>query len=227
MTRRDQALDQVRAGAAVSFAAGPPAAPMPGSAAPVCKCGAGQSENDPQRCARGHGLPGNQLGAPNQFRQGNWIALRDASRTDRWPPELDALRADVAEFMTQTLADEGDASDVPARRRSLLEYRARLHRRVVQLDGILELRGPFDKHGKFRATWFAQLSALIERARQLDVTLGLERREKKVESLAEYIERAYGRREQADDARVRADDDHAAAGNQDGAAGTHGGDGHD
>ena len=39
-------------------------------------------------------------------------------------------------------SDEGGSlADLPTRRRAQLEYRARLHRRILLLDSALELRG--------------------------------------------------------------------------------------
>ena len=142
---------------------------------------------DPQRCALGHLLVGNAVGAATQFGPGNWEALQHTQRSDRWPPELQVLRAEVEAFETAALVDEGDEAELPARRRALLGYRARLHRRILQLDGLLELRGLADKRGKLRVAWLQQLAGLIEKARQLDVTLGLERRAKRVPSLSEYL----------------------------------------
>jgi hypothetical protein len=47
--------------------------------------------------------------------------------SDVLPPEFAYLKADIDEFMTSALVDEGDAADVPTRRHALLEYRARIH----------------------------------------------------------------------------------------------------
>jgi hypothetical protein len=163
------------------------------SAGPVspgwtCSCGRSLHPFDPGRCAAGHPIPGNDLGKPTRFQPENWAAATSTLRSDRWPAELEVLRAEVESFLTATLADEADPDDVPARRKALLGYRARLHRRIVQLDAMLELRGLVDRRGKLRTQWLQQLAGLIERARQLDVTLGLARRSKPVPSLAEYLE---------------------------------------
>ena len=110
-------------------------------------------------------------------------------RSDRWPPELEVLRAEVDSFVSAALVDEGDPADVPARRTALLAYRARLHRRIVRLHGMLELRGLVDKRGKLRTTWLQQLQSLISTARSLDSLLGLARRQKRVPSLEEFMAR--------------------------------------
>ena len=48
------------------------------------------------------------------------------------PPELLALQDS---FVAAALVDEGErAEDIPIRRRSLVEYRAVLHRQIIQLD---------------------------------------------------------------------------------------------
>ena len=57
-------------------------------------------------------------------------------------------------------------------------------RRVLQIDAAIELRGLFDKRGKMRLAWLAQLQSLINTARSLDrAHLGLERRQKPVNPL--------------------------------------------
>ena len=121
--------------------------------------------------------------------------LRHALRSDRWPEALSVLRDEVAEFTQAALVDEGDVNDVPARRLALLGYRARLHRRILQLDAALELRGLIDRKGKLRVGWLQQLTGLIERARSIDTTLGLQRRAKPVETLQEYLARRSRARE--------------------------------
>jgi hypothetical protein len=83
--------------------------------------------------------------------------------------------------------DEGDTSEVPTRRRALLNYRARLHRRILQLDTAIELRGLFDKRGKVRLAWLQRLEGLIAAAKGLDSLLGLERRQKRIPTLDEFL----------------------------------------
>jgi len=101
------------------------------------------------------------------------------------------LRDEVEAFLSQTLADEGDPDDVTVRRAAFLNYRARVHRRIIQLDGMLEIRGLVDKRGKLRASWLQRLEALIATARGLDQLLGLERRQKRVD-LDSYVRGKYG-----------------------------------
>lgn len=102
-----------------------------------------------------------------------------------WPAELSALRDEVNAFLTASVADDGGESEVPTRRRSLHEYRARIHRRIVQLDAAIELRGQFDKKGKLRVAWVTKLESLISTARAIDNLLGLERRAKDVGDVAQ------------------------------------------
>jgi hypothetical protein len=59
--------------------------------------------------------------------------------------------------------DEADPQDVPTRRKALIDYRARLHRRILQLDSALEQRGLLDRRQKLRTQWLQQLGTLIER----------------------------------------------------------------
>ncbi len=110
------------------------------------------------RDAQGRYVVGHHLSRPTELKRGNFASATTLQRTDRWPPELEALRAEVGQFVEASLVDEGDASDAPARRRALLDDRARLHRRIVQLDALLELRGLVDRRNKLEATagdkWF-------------------------------------------------------------------------
>ena len=127
-----------------------------------CKCGAAEHPSDAKRCANGHtrGL----------------LAVQHALRMDSLPPEFQHLQAELDDYTAASITDDGGASEVPARRRSLHEYRARLHRLVLQLDAAIELRGLFDKRGKLRVAWLQQLQSLINTAKGIDSLLGLERR---------------------------------------------------
>jgi hypothetical protein len=108
------------------------------------------------------------------------LAVTHGLRTDALPPQFAHLREEVQTFVDGCLTDEGDAKDVTTRRRSLLEYRARLHRRVLQLDEAIDVRGLFDKRGKLRAAWLQRLEGLVNTSKALDTLLGLARREKDV-----------------------------------------------
>jgi hypothetical protein len=71
-----------------------------------------------------------------------------------------------------------------------LEYRARVHRRVLQLDAALEVRGLIDRRGKLRVAWISKLESLITTARALDGLLGLGRRAKQLppgEEIARFM----------------------------------------
>lgn len=124
-----------------------------------------------------------------RFAPGNLAAVRHALRTDRVPPEFAHLAAEVDEFVSGCLTDEGDESDVSTRRRALLQYRARLHRRIVQLDAAIETQGLFSRDGKLRVAWLQRLEGLITTAKALDSMLGLARRSKRVPTLSEYLDR--------------------------------------
>jgi hypothetical protein len=115
------------------------------------------------------------------------MRLEHALRTDRLPPEFAHLADEVQQFIEPSINDDGGRENVPHRRRSLHEYRARTHRRIVQLDAAIELRGLFDKRGKLRVQWLQQLQSLIATAKSVDSLLGLERRAKPVASPLDYI----------------------------------------
>ncbi len=141
----------------------------------------------PQRDGKGHFVKGNTLGAATLWQPGNLAQLRTGfrmlDRDDKLPPEFQHLVADVADFVAGCLVDEGDPHDVPTRRRALLDYRARLHRRILQVDALIEGRGIADRRGKLRLAWLQRLEGLITTAQRLDIALGLARRSKPVDTL--------------------------------------------
>jgi hypothetical protein len=125
-----------------------------------------------------------------RFRPGHRENLTTGMHTERSPLGLEHLQDQVDHFVRGCLIDEADPEDVPTRRMALIEYRARLHRRILQLDAALELRGLLDRRQKLRTQWLQQLGTLIEKARALDITLGLERRQRNVtESPQQWAER--------------------------------------
>jgi hypothetical protein len=149
-------------------------------------CGAPQHPKFPDRCARGH-ADMKALGNKTMFQPANWEGLQHSMRTERWPPGLEVLRDEVASFMAGCLVDEGDAADVSTRRLSLLSHRARIERRIIQLDARLEQVGLTDKRGKLRIQWITTLVSLWNTAKSLDQTLGLERKQKRVPALFEVM----------------------------------------
>lgn len=124
-----------------------------------------------------------------RFVPGNLAAVKHALSATKLPPEFEHLEAEVGDFVAGCLVDEGNEADVSTRRRSLLNYRARVHRRIVQLDAALEVRGLVDRKGKLRAGWLQRLEGLINVAKALDNLLGLERRAKDIRSMSadDYI----------------------------------------
>lgn len=90
---------------------------------------------------------------------------------------LERLRDEIASFLAQSITDAGGESEITRRAQSQHEYRARLHRRIVQLDNAIEVHGPFDKRGQLRP-WLQTLAQLIDKARSLDALLGLGRRQR-------------------------------------------------
>jgi hypothetical protein len=122
-----------------------------------------------------------------RFLPGNLAAVQHALRTDRLPPEFAHLAEEVQAFVEASLVDDGGRDNVPHRRQSLHAYRARVPRRIVQLDAAIEVRGLFDKRGKLRVAWLQQLQGLIRTAQGIDSLLGLDRRARPVGGLQAAI----------------------------------------
>ena len=141
----------------------------------VCRCGAGPHDERPGHCARGHMLPGNREAATT------------LQRTTRWPSWLTDA---VQDFAAQALADDGGAGEVPARRQSMLAYRAKLHGLILAVSAALEHHGLMDRRGKLRENWLRRLESLISTAKNIDATLGYERRQRDALSIHDYINQA-------------------------------------
>jgi hypothetical protein len=130
--------------------------------------------------------PGRDV-ATGRFLPGNLAAVSHALRTDRLPEEFAHLADEVEAFVSASVSDDGGLENVPHRRHSLHNYRARVHRRIVQLDAAIEVRGLFDKRGKLRVAWLQQLQQLINTAKGIDSLLSLDRRPKSVPTLEQYL----------------------------------------
>lgn len=113
---------------------------------------------------------------------GRFVAGNSAARTHGLSsPRIEAaLLAEGDAFLSQSIADDGGEGEVPARRRSLHVYRARLHMRIEQMSAALDTHGMFDTRGKLRERWIKRLESLISRAQALDNTLGLARKQRHV-----------------------------------------------
>jgi hypothetical protein len=120
---------------------------------------------------------------PGWFTKGHRRNITTGTDTDRLPVGLEHLGVEMEHFIAGSLVDEGDDHDIPTRRRSQLEYRARLHRRILQLDAVLDQRGLVDKRGKLRVAWLGQLQSLIAAAVRIDNLLTLDRRPKNANAL--------------------------------------------
>ncbi|HYN08041.1 MAG TPA: P27 family phage terminase small subunit [Vicinamibacterales bacterium] len=127
---------------------------------------------------------GNGHDARGRFTKGNVQAVGPLLYTDR---DLLQLREEVGEFLQRSIADDGGEGEVSTRRRTLHEYRARVHRRIVGLDAALEARGLFDRRGKLRVAWITKLETLISTAKGIDSLLGLDRRAKAIPNLLQYL----------------------------------------
>jgi hypothetical protein len=123
------------------------------------------------------------------FKPGNRAALTTGmeSEQDQVPAGLDYLRAATESFLAGALVDEGGPAEIPTRRAAQLEYRARLHRRILQLDSALELRGLVDRRGKLRVAWLSKLESLISAAVRIDNLLGLARRARPTQTPQEWL----------------------------------------
>ncbi len=150
--------------------------------------------SDPESGAAAPATPTpRERGADGQFLPGNRAAVTHGLyAAGDVPAEFAHLQAEVRQFVAEALVDEGDVAQIPARRLALIEYRARLHRRIVQLDAALELRGLTDSSGKLRVAWLQQLQSLMNAAKGIDSLLGLQKRTKKVTSLQEHVSERYG-----------------------------------
>ncbi len=115
-----------------------------------------------------------QRGPDGRFLTGNRLALTHGLRRQNDGEGAGSdLRSEVESFVTESLRDEKAATLSP-RRRSLLECRARLHRRIIGLDDALERHGLLDSRGRLRARWLQRLESMINTAKGLDQVLGLE-----------------------------------------------------
>jgi hypothetical protein len=139
-----------------------------------------------QRGPNGKYVRGNTAGLVHGLR------MKDLAQPEAVPPQFAYMQGDIDKFISGCLSDEGgQEQDIPARRRALLEYRARVHRRILQLDTALEIYGITDAKKHLRVAWISKLVTLIATARSLDATLGLERKERDVTavSAAEWASR--------------------------------------
>lgn len=113
--------------------------------------------------------------------------------------DLERMRGEIEIFRQASVEDDGGETEVATRRLSLHAYRARIHRRIEQLDDAIEVRGLFDNRGKLRVAWIGKLESLIGAARSIDQTLGLERRGRNVtpSSPAEWLEQQVQKEQQS------------------------------
>jgi len=150
------------------------------------------------KCGRATTEGANKCGSCGVFLPANIAAIKHGAYCERAIALLDPLerlRDEVAAFLQQSIIDARGASELTRRALSLHEYRSRLHRRIVQIDNAIETHGAFDKRGRLRG-WFTMLAALIDKAKSIDVALGLARRTKDIDDLDCSIEE-YARRQEA------------------------------
>lgn len=123
-----------------------------------------------------------------RFLPQNAAATMHALTATNLPPEFAHVQQEIDAFIAGSLSDEGDATDIPTRRRAQLKYRALLHRHILTMHTALIVKGYFDAHGRLRAAWLQRLEGLINTARGLDKELGLGRRAKRIPTVQEWIE---------------------------------------
>jgi hypothetical protein len=140
-------------------------------------------------------LPNAQRDDKGRILPGHTLTVKHGLFSDR---DLANLNAEVSVFLGGSITDDGGESEVATRRRTLHEYCARLHRRIVQLDAAIETRGLFDPRGKLRVAWVGKLESLIGAARGIDNVLGLDRRARDVGSMQEYMRGKAGPRQVGD-----------------------------
>ena len=72
--------------------------------------------------------------ADGRFASRNGVAVKTALRAHRadLPAAFHAVDDDVHHFLEQSLIDDGGRDDMPTRRRSQHQYRAALHRQLLQ-----------------------------------------------------------------------------------------------
>jgi hypothetical protein len=137
--------------------------------------------------------PNGAPAAANHDRRGRFTARNGAAlqhglhAQHQLPAGLDHLRTEAADFLSQAIADDGDVTTLSRRRRSLLEYRALIHQKILLLSGTLDSRGIVDPRGRLRDRWLSQFTSLVSTARGLDSLLGLDRRPRQLPSLADLL----------------------------------------
>ena len=154
------------------------ASEMPDTAA-ASSASTGDSKPDSQSVPSGSGRD-----ESGRFTQGNTIStLHGLYKTGMAEVLLEQRQA----FFEQSIQDDGGASEVPTRRKSLHVYRSRLHIHISQLSDAIEKFGLFDRRGRLRGAWLSRLESLVGRAVSIDATLGLQRRSRTLPSARELI----------------------------------------
>ncbi len=159
-----------------------------------------QPRRPDDRAADGQAVPHDPTGTPHtdrdprtgRFVRGNGAAVTTGLRATQTTTEARhlVLDAEVAAFLDGSLADDGGRDQIPTRRLSQHQYRALVHRHILQVSAALDTCGVFDRHGKLRLAWLSKLESLIREGRALDQSLGLARRSKVI-SLDAYVRDTY------------------------------------
>lgn len=155
-----------------SLPAPSPCTPQPAGNVALCGCGAGPHPEGKDRCSAGH------------LWRGNATARKHGLHVSA---VAEALAAERTAFVAASLADDGGEAECGVRRQALHAYRGRLHSHIGQLSDAIENHGLFDRRGRLRASWLQRLEGLVDRARGIDATLGLDRRQRRAVSVTDYV----------------------------------------
>lgn len=123
-----------------------------------------------------------QLGTRTQFGPGNAAAVTHGIHARAFEAQ-----AEVAGMLDRYVADEGGLSEVPARRLDLLQNRAKVQRAFDRLSDTLDRLGLFDRRGRLRVAWLQRLEGLAGMLVRHDAILGLDRRPKRIPTIADLI----------------------------------------
>jgi len=132
---------------------------------------------------------------------GNSLSRRTGLYAPATTPESQAIEDAGQALVEQSIKDAGGRDELSALELADRHYRGVLHVQILKLAYALRTQGDFDKRRRLRKGWIELLERLISSAVSLDKTLGLQRRTKSVQSVADIL-KEYAERDQD---RARAD----------------------
>lgn len=160
------------------------------SAAPCPSQPAGDGAVVCASCGQINTVGENQCARPTcrKTLRGNGLSRTTGFRVTNLTPELRAIEAAGQVLASQSIVDAGGREELIAREVADHEYRGLLHVNILKLARALDAHGHFDRRGRLRVGWITKLESLISTAVGIDKLLGLQRRQKRAPSLAEYLE---------------------------------------